>query len=67
MTRVRSHVFTFEEWDKYPVRVCLYSHECRICKGPIVASEKYYDGGYSRRAHVDCVLNILAQEIERRR
>jgi hypothetical protein len=41
-------------WRKYKVRTCLSSHECRICGKDICLGDQYYDGGYGRRAHVDC-------------
>ena len=43
------------DYRKYPVRMCMTCHHCEICKRSIVIGETYYDGGYSRRAHVNCV------------
>jgi hypothetical protein len=42
------------DYTKYKKRICRYVHHCAICKKDIVAGEEYYDGGYSRRAHVEC-------------
>lgn len=44
-----------DKFGKYPIRVCRYSHECDVCEEKIAMGEKYYDGGYGRRAHWDCV------------
>lgn len=41
-------------WWKYPKRTCRTMHDCCICKNTISYGEQYYDGGYSRRAHVIC-------------
>jgi len=42
-------------WRKYNVRTCMSLHECKICRSDINLGEIYFDGGYSRRAHVECV------------
>ena len=44
----------YSPFTKYPVRICRTMHECQLCGSTITAGEQYYDGGYSRRAHVDC-------------
>lgn len=36
------------------IRTCRTLHVCFLCRQPIYAGEKYHDGGYGRRAHVDC-------------
>ncbi len=40
---------------KKPLRVCQTLHECCLCTHQIKLGEHYYDGGYGRRAHLDCV------------
>jgi hypothetical protein len=47
-------------WTKYPIRVCRWLNECRICGRNITDGERYYDGGYGRRGHELCVLNEIA-------
>ena len=49
---------TYMDWVRYDVRSCQSMHFCRICNKDIVASERYYDGGYGRRAHVTCVHSL---------
>lgn len=38
-----------------PLRTCMTLHECLVCKQSITLGQAYYDGGYGRRVHVDCV------------
>ena len=45
----------------FPIRVCNSMHVCCFCKRTIDLGQSYHDGGYSRRAHVECV-NRAAQE-----
>jgi hypothetical protein len=33
-------------------------HECCLCGGIIRAGERYYDGGFGRKAHVRCVMRV---------
>lgn len=40
---------------KYPLRTCRYFDECLMCKKRIESGSKYYDGGYGRRFHKECV------------
>lgn len=45
-------------WDKfrkYPLRRCQSLHECAACEGAIYYGDQYFDGGYGRRAHYECV------------
>jgi hypothetical protein len=42
-------------WRKYRVRTCYTMHFCEICRNAISLGEIYFDGGYGRRAHVECV------------
>jgi hypothetical protein len=30
-------------------------HSCLLCGRAIAVDERYFDGGYGRRAHVECV------------
>ena len=43
------------DWEKYPIRYCLWLNHCRLCGKNIANGQKYYDGGYRRRAHYECV------------
>ena len=43
------------DWQHYPIRTCRWLNGCVICRGDITCGQQYYDGGYSRRAHVSCV------------
>jgi hypothetical protein len=38
----------------YPIRFCKYGDVCNICEEKIWVAQKYYDGGYGRRAHILC-------------
>jgi len=51
----QSDVLLRKNWRKYRVRECRYLNFCELCKRDIKAGEQYFDGGYSRRAHVECV------------
>lgn len=42
-------------WQKYPLRHCNSLCFCQICEKDIVWNQRYYDGGYGRRAHILCV------------
>ncbi len=42
-------------WEKYPIRGCNSLHFCEVCQKDITMAQQYYDGGYGRRAHVECV------------
>ena len=44
-----------KNWRKYRIRECRYSNFCALCERDIKAGEQYFDGGYGRRAHVECV------------
>ena len=39
---------------EYPLRVCYSMHHCCLCPQAITLGQYYYDGGYSRRAHLKC-------------
>ena len=43
-------------YAKYRIRTCYYMHECAVCEEDIRAGQRYHDGGYSRRAHLDCAV-----------
>jgi hypothetical protein len=45
-------------WREYPLRQCRTLHYCEACKKDILLGEMYYDGGYGRRVHEDCVCEI---------
>ena len=40
--------------NEYPARICKSQHACYLCMKDIKYGERYYDGGYGRRAHVKC-------------
>lgn len=48
------------DWQRYPLRTCMTLHACSLCNESILLSQRYYDGGYGRRAHELCVLNQTA-------
>ena len=37
------------------LRQCSTVHECCICFGDITSGMSYFDGGYGKRAHEQCV------------
>jgi hypothetical protein len=39
------------------IRKCHTMHECCVCRLTIHLDDHYYDGGYGRRAHVNCLAN----------
>jgi len=47
-------------WGKYKIRTCRYLNSCMLCEQDIRSGEQYYDGGYGRRAHVECVKKARA-------
>ncbi len=44
-----------EQYGKYPLRVCKSLHTCEVCEESITLGEEYYDGGYGKRAHEECI------------
>uniref|UniRef100_A0A6H1Z947 Uncharacterized protein n=1 Tax=viral metagenome TaxID=1070528 RepID=A0A6H1Z947_9ZZZZ len=50
---------------KYPIRTCQTLHHCEVCGEPIMAGERYHDGGPGRRAHTDCAKRREIEEDER--
>lgn len=44
-----------EQYGKYRLRICKSLHECSVCEEQIKYGEEYYDGGYGKRAHEECV------------
>jgi hypothetical protein len=40
---------------KKPIRTCRSLHFCELCGKSITLGERYHDGGYGYRAHVECV------------
>ena len=40
---------------EFPIRRCNSMHRCCRCGENICLGHEYYDGGYGRRAHVNCV------------
>ena len=43
------------------IRVCRSMHHCDLCNKDILNGQKYHDGGYGMRAHVDCVVLMRIQ------
>jgi len=44
-----------------PRRTCMTMHHCELCNQPIMAGERYHDGGYGMRAHTQCVVKMCEQ------
>lgn len=42
-------------WIDRPIRTCRSLHHCAVCDKPISLGQRYFDGGYGRRAHESCV------------
>jgi hypothetical protein len=58
MEREKLTTITEALWNKYSrykIRRCLSMHDCAVCEQDITLGQYYFDGGYGRRAHVDCV------------
>ena len=51
------------DWKKYKKRHCYTLHECALCGEDILLGEFYYDGGYGRRAHEQCVEKNQPREV----
>lgn len=45
---------TPERLRAYRVRTCNSMHECCLCESTITLGQRYHDGGYGKRAHVEC-------------
>lgn len=45
-------------YSRKPIRICRSLHFCQICANDIKHGEKYHDGGYHKRAHVDCINHL---------
>ncbi len=45
----------YERWRQRKVRICRSVHECALCGQDLTYGRDYHDGGYGRRAHVECV------------
>lgn len=46
---------TTKSYTIYKLRTCMTLHQCAICGQDIVHGERYFDGGYGKRAHEKCV------------
>jgi hypothetical protein len=46
-------------WTDRPLRRCYSLHSCVLCHHDIRYGEEYYDGGFGRRAHFQCVNEAL--------
>ena len=42
------------DYTKNKIRTCKTLHFCELCKGRIEWGQRYYDGGYGKRAHDLC-------------
>lgn len=45
-----------------PIRTCRTMHACCACDKVIQDGQKYHDGGYGKRAHVECLNRITEEE-----
>lgn len=52
-------------WKQYPLRVCRWMNECRVCGRVISSGQKYYDGGHGIRAHKMCADDVCTERIIR--
>ena len=52
------------DYTKYKLRTCRTLHYCNICGEHIRDGQKYYDGGYDKRAHEKCVKSIKDKKNE---
>lgn len=41
-------------WLTLPLRRCYTMHACKLCAETIRDGQRYFDGGYGRRAHEGC-------------
>lgn len=46
--------------SRMPLRTCRSMHDCMLCHLIIGNGDRYYDGGFGKRAHERCVLKELA-------
>ena len=44
-------------------RTCRYLNHCRLCDKPITFGQRYHDGGFGNRAHVECVVEALGKSL----
>lgn len=51
------------KWTELPIRTARKgaAHDCNFCMKPITVGQKYYDGGPSKRAHVEHVGEMKEQ------
>ena len=42
------------KYGHYKIRTCYRLHFCAVCGHEIMLGQKYFDGGYQRRAHLEC-------------
>ncbi len=54
-----------KKWTEYPKRMCRWLNECSLCDRHIKSGEIYYDGGFGRRAHENCVRIVAMLEGEK--
>ena len=54
------------QWEKYPIRTCYTLHHCKWCGLDITMGQRYRDGGYSRRCHLECAPGYLIKREEER-
>jgi hypothetical protein len=46
-------------WERYPKRICKSLHECVLCGENIEYGQGYRDGGWARRAHLECATDAM--------
>lgn len=47
-----------------PIRKCRTVHQCNECGQDIVVGERYLDGGYGNRTHVECPPHLTAHDVD---
>lgn len=50
------------DYAQHPLRTCGEMISCDVCKEIITAGQDYYDGGYWRRAHVECAMKLTGDK-----
>jgi hypothetical protein len=45
----------WNEYSHYRLRTCYSLHSCNVCEEDIRMGQRYFDGGFRKRAHEHCV------------
>ena len=51
---VREESMSVPDMDNRPTRTCRSMHTCKDCGEKITYGQRYRDGGYGKRSHVEC-------------